>query len=133
MSAGSRIVLLRLSPVLFIALAAGFWFYDVQGGGPYVSRNLAPLAVLVTLAWLTLHRGRGTWAGAGMRLPLATVGYAIPALGLSIYLHYAYSVNLNGMFDDALFPERLFTYLPIYTFGAGAIGSAIGWIVGRNL
>lgn len=129
----SRLFAWRLLPVLFVALAAGFWFNDIQEGGQYLSRNLLPLAVLVILAGLTLYKGQGDWAGAGARWPLATLGFAIPVLGLGVYLHYAYSVNLNGMFTDAAYPERIFRYLPVYTLGAGAIGFAIGWIVGRNV
>ncbi|MEL7187390.1 MAG: hypothetical protein AAFN50_13315 [Pseudomonadota bacterium] len=123
----------RLAPVLFIVLAAGFWFYDVQGGGPHIFRNLLPLAMLVALAWFTLFKGGGAWSGAGACWPLATLGFAVPVLGLGIYLHYAYSVNLNDMFTDAAYPDRIFRYLPVYTIGAGGIGFAIGWIVGRNV
>ena len=65
-------------------------------------------------------------------MPLGTLGFAIPALGLSVYLHYAYAVNLNDMFTDAHYPDRVFRYLPLYTLVAGGIGFAIGWIVGRN-
>ena len=68
-----------------------------------------------------------------MRMPLGTLGFAIPALGLSAYLHYAYAVNLDGMFDDSLYPGRVFRYLPVYTVVAGGLGFAIGWIVGRNI
>ena len=89
--------------------------------------------MLVLLAAFVLYRGGGQWSGSGKRLPLGVVGYAIPALGLALYLHYAYSVNLNGMFTDAAQPDRLFYYLPIYTSVAGGIGFAIGWIVGRNV
>ena len=64
---------------------------------------------------------------------LGTIGYAIPAVGLSLYLHYAFAVNLDGLFGDPPVPGQLFRFLPVYTFGAGAIGFAIGWIVGRNL
>ena len=46
------------------------------------------------------------WTGAGKRLPLGLIGFAIPTLGLSIYLHYAYSVNLNGMFTAAIYPDQ---------------------------
>lgn len=123
----------RLAPVLFVVLAAGFWFYDVQETDVYVARNLLPLAALFSLAAFTLYRGRGAWSGAGARWPLATLGFAIPVLGLGVYLHYAYSVNLNEMFTDAAYPDRIFRYLPVYTMGAGAIGFAIGWIVGRNM
>lgn len=123
----------RLLPVVLIVLAAGFWFNDVQDSGPQVLRNLLPLAMLVLFAAVTLYRGKGEWSGAGARWPLATLGFAIPVLGLGIYLHYAYSINLNGMFTDAAYPDRIFRYLPIYTIGAGAIGATIGWIVGRNL
>lgn len=123
----------RLLPVILLATAAGFWFVDVQEGGPWAMRNLLPLLALVVLSFLTLYMGDGRWSGSGMRMPLGTLGFAIPALGLSAYLHYAYSVNLNDMFGDAEFPDRVFRYLPAYTLVAGGIGFAIGWIVGRNV
>ena len=129
----TRLILVRLSPVLMIVIAAGFWFNEVQQGGPYVFRNLVPPAMLVLLAAMTLHRGKGTWTGAGWRLPLGAAGFAIPALGLSAYLHYAYAVNLNDLFTDAQNPEGLFRFLPVYTLVAGGIGFAIGWIVGKNV
>jgi len=123
----------RLLPVIFVSMAAAFWFNDVEEGGPYVLRNLIPLAILVVLSGLVLFRGGGHWTGSGKRLPLGVIGYAIPALGLAIYLHYAYSTNLNDLFTDAVHPDRIFQYLPIYTTVAGGIGFAIGWIVGRNV
>ena len=88
---------------------------------------------MLPLAAITLYRGDGTWTGSGFRLPLGVAGYAIPALGLSAYLHYAYSVNLNGLFTDATNPEGLFRFLPIFTLVAGGIGFAIGWIAGKNV
>lgn len=133
MDTATRYLILRLLPVVLVCGAAALWFADVQAGGPWVGRNLLPLAVLSALSWLTLRRGSGHWSGAGMRMPLGTLGFAIPALGLSAYLHYAYSINLDGMFSDADFPDRVFRYLPAYTLVAGGIGFVIGWIVGRNV
>ena len=133
MEARHKFLILRLLPVLLVAIAAGFWFVDVQQGGPWAVRNLVPLEILVGLALLTLHRGKGHWTGAGMRMPLGTIGFAIPALCLAAFLHYAYSINLNDMFSDAAFPDRVFRFLPAYTLVAGGIGFAIGWIVGRNV
>lgn len=124
---------IRLLPVLLILLAAALWFEDVEEGGRFLARNLIPLLVLLLLAAVTLHRGGGLWSGAGMRMPLGTLGFAVPALGLSAYIHYAYSVNLSDMFSDSQFPGRIFRYLPLYTLFAGGIGFAIGWIVGRNV
>jgi hypothetical protein len=136
MKARDKYLIVRLLPVLLLVVAAGFWFADVQRGGPsgglWIARNLAPLLALLLLSWLTLNRGNGRWSGAGMRMPLGTLGFAIPSLGLTAYLHYAYSVNLNDMFGDAQYPDRVFRYLPLYTFVAGGIGFAIGWIAGRN-
>jgi len=126
-------LLLKLLPVLLVVLAATLWFARVERGEPYLLRNLLPLLVLLILAWFTLYRGGGNWTGAGWRLPLGTIGYAIPALGLSAYLHYAYAVNLGDMFGDAVYPGRVFRYLPIYTLVAGGIGFGIGWIAGRNV
>ncbi len=128
-----KFLLWRLLPVFLIVVAAAFWFYDVQDGGPYVLRNLAPLALLIILCTIVLYTGGGQWTGAGKRLPLGTIGFAIPALGLTAYLHYAYSINLNDMFTDATYPDRVFRFLPVYTIGAGGIGFVIGWIVGRNV
>ena len=128
-----RLFLLRLAPLVMLVVAAGFWFNEVQGSGPYVLRNLVPLLVLLVLATRVLYRGQGNWTGSGWRLPLGVAGFAIPALGLSAYLHYAFAVNLNGLFTDATNPDGLFRFLPIYTLVAGAIGFAIGWIVGKNV
>lgn len=128
-----RPILVRLSPLVLLVIAAAIWIDDVQGGGPYVWRNLIPPLLLLALATLTLQRGGGTWTGAGWRLPLGTLGFAIPALGLSVYLHHAYSVNLNELFSGATNPGQLFRFLPVYTLVAGGIGFAIGWIVGRNV
>jgi hypothetical protein len=126
-----RLIFLRLAPVLFVILAAGFWFNDVQEGGQYVVRNLVPPLTVVLLSALTLLCGDGHWTGSGWRLPLGTLGFSIPALGLALYLHYAYTVNLDGLFDDGA--GQVFRFLPIYTFVAGFIGFAIGWIIGRNI
>lgn len=133
MKASHKFLVVRLLPVVLLVVAAAFWFMDVQEGGPWVARNLGPLAVLIVLAFLTLLKGGGRWSGAGWRMPLGTLGFAIPALGLSAYLHYAYAVNLNDMFSDAQFPDRVFRFLPLYTMVAGGIGFAIGWIAGRNV
>jgi len=128
-----RLMLVRLLPLGLLLVAAAVWINDVQEGGPYVLRNLIPPLLVFVLAAITLRRGRGTWTGAGWRLPLGTFGYAVPALGLSVYLHYAYAVNLNGLFTDAANPGQLFRFLPAYTLVAGGIGFAIGWIVGKNV
>ena len=133
MRTSQRFLFVRLLPVLLVTVAAGAWFYETQQGGPWVARNLFPLGVLLVLTFVTLRRGGGRWSGAGMSMPLGTLGFAVPALGLSVYLHYAYSVNLNDLFADALYPDRVFRFLPAYTLVAGGIGFAIGWIVGRNV
>lgn len=133
MAVSARVLLLKLSPLLAVIVAATLWFADVERGEPYLIRNLLPLLMLLILAALTLYRGGGNWSGAGWRMPLGTLGFAIPALGLAAYIHYAYAVNLGGMFSDASYPGRVFRYLPLYTLVAGSIGFAIGWIVGRNV
>ena len=128
-----RLTLVRLLPLILLVVAAAAWINDVQGGGPFVLRNLVPPTVVLILAAITLQRGGGTWTGSGWRLPLGVIGFAVPALGLSIYLHYAYTVNLNELFSGATNPEQLFRFLPVYTLVAGGIGFAIGWIVGKNV
>ncbi len=128
-----RLITVRILPLILLTGAAAAWFNEVQDGGPYVLRNFVPLFIMLLFALLTLLRGRGSWTGSGWRLPLGTLGFSVPALGLALYLHYAYSVNLNGMFDAAESPVQLFRFLPYYTTMAGGIGFAIGWIAGRNL
>ena len=128
-----RAYLLRLTPLVLAYFAIAWYLAGAERQGPYVLRNLLPPAVVLVLAFVALRRGAGRFSGSGWKLPLGMIGYAIPAVGLSLYLHYAFAVNLNGLFGDPPAPGQLFRFLPIYTLGAGAIGFAIGWIVGRNL
>jgi hypothetical protein len=79
----SKYLAVRFMPVALVCIAAAFWFADVQQDGPWVARNLMPLAVLLGLSFVTLRHGGGRWSGAGMRMPLGTLGFAIPALGLT--------------------------------------------------
>ena len=123
----------RLLPALFVTVAAMAYVAYVEGTDAYVVRNVIPMLVVIILSAVTLYKGGGSWTGAGWRWPLGTVGFAIPALGLSLYLHYGYAVDLEGMFDDSIYPQELFRFLPAYTMVAGAVGFAIGWIAGRNV
>ena len=126
-------LMVRLTPVLILAIAAMFYAASIEQENDYLWRNLLPMHAVVLIAVVTLVRGRGYWTGDGWRMPLATVGFALPTLGLSMYLHYGYSIDLNGMVSESVYPNELFRYLPIYTSVAGIIGFAIGWIVGRNV
>ena len=126
-------ILVRILPVLFVTVAGIFYVVHVEGEDSYAVRNAMPMLLLLVLAALTLYKGGGQWAGAGWRWPLGTLGFAIPALGLSLYLHYGYSVDLDGMVSESVYPRELFRFLPAYTAFAGAVGFAIGWIVGRNI
>jgi hypothetical protein len=128
-----RRTFVRVLPVLLLLVAAGVWFGDVQENDQYLLRNLLPLGAVLLLSLLTVWRGAGKWTGSDSRLALGTLGFAVPTVGLSVYLHYAYSVNLNDMFTGTDNPMQLFRFLPYYTTLAGGIGFAIGWIVGRNL
>ena len=130
---GALVFLVRLSPVLFIAFAAMIYVLKIEAGVAYPFRNLLPMAIVITLAAITLGKGGGHWTGSGWSWLLGTIGFAIPAIGLSIYLHYGYDVDLNGMYSESVYPEEVFRYLPLYTTVAGGIGFAIGWIAGRNV
>ena len=127
------LVLLRLAPVFFLTLAAMIYVVHVEDNGGYAVRNTVPMLVVIALAGVTLYKGNGSWTGAGWRWPLGVLGFAIPAIGLSLYLHYGYAVDLDGMVSASAYPQELFRFLPIYTLVAGAIGFAIGWIAGRNI
>lgn len=133
MTVSPGLLLVRLLPVMFVLAAAAAYVAYVEGPGAYVPRNVLPMGIVLVLAAVTLWRGGGAWTGAGWRWLLGTVGFAIPALGLSLYLHYGYLHDLGGMYSQAVYPLELFRYLPLYTIVAGGIGFAIGWIVGRNL
>lgn len=127
------LVAFRLLPVICVAAAGMVYVRYVEGPDAYALRNIAPMLLLVALAALSLYKGGGSWTGDGWRWPLGTLGFAVPALGLSMYLHYGYAVDLDGIFGGALYPREVFRYLPVYTLFAGAIGFAIGWIAGRNV
>lgn len=130
---GAVVFLFRLSPVLFVTVAAMIYVLKIEAGVAYPFRNLVPMLIVIALAAATLIRGGGRWTGTGWQWLLGTFGYAIPAIGLSLYLHYGYDVDLNGMYSGSVYPEELFRYLPVYTTVAGGIGFAIGWIAGRNV
>lgn len=123
----------RLFSVIVLLGAVFLFIARVEGTSGYIWRNGAPLMLLLLLVYIALRKGGGTWTGAGWRWPLAALGFAIPSIGLSLYLHCGYLVDRNGMVSQALFPELLFEFLPLYTIFAGAIGFAIGWIAGRNI
>ena len=133
MSPVAKMTLVRMLPVLLVIAAAMTYAASIERGDAYLWRNLLPMLAIVILALVTLVRGKGRWTGAGWRLPLGTIGFALPALGLSMYLHYGYSIDLHGMVSESVFPQELFRYLPLYTSIAGAIGFAIGWIAGKNV
>jgi len=129
----AAIFVVRLSPVLFITIAAAIYVLKVEAGVAYPFRNIAPMLIVVLLSIVTLLKGGGRWTGSGWRWLLGTLGYAVPAIGLSMYLHYGYETDLNGMYSESVYPHEVFRYLPLYTSFAGGIGFAIGWIAGRNV
>ena len=129
----AMVFFVRLSPVLFVAIAAMIYVLKIEAGVAYPFRNLVPMVTVIVLAAVTLRRGGGHWTGSGWRWLLGTLGFAIPAIGLSLYLHYGYDTDLNGMYSESVYPQEVFRYLPIYTMVAGGIGFAIGWIAGRNV
>ncbi len=133
MKAPLSLLFVRLMPVVFVTAAAAAYAFYVEGPDAYAARNAVPMFAVLVLAGVTLYRGGGMWTGSGWRWPLATVGFAIPALGLSMYLHYGYATDLHGMYSEAVYPQELFRFLPMYTLVAGCIGFAIGWIIGRNV
>ncbi|SVC88875.1 uncharacterized protein METZ01_LOCUS341729, partial [marine metagenome] len=122
----------RLVAVMVIVVAAMIYVLKVESGVAYPFRNLLPMLTVILLAAATLKKGGGQWTADGWGWPLGTLGFAIPAIGLSLYLHYGYEVDLNGMYSESIYPSEVFRYLPIYTMFAGAIGFAIGWIIGKN-
>ena len=98
MKGSIRLAIFRLLPVLFIAAGAIAYVYYVEGPDTYAPRNSVPILLVVLLAALTLYMGGGRWAGQGYRWPLGTLGFAVPAIGLSMYLHYGFATDLDGMF-----------------------------------
>ena len=133
MTTRRNLIFVRLLPVLLISLAAMAYVSWVEGRDAYVWRNLLPMIGVIALSAVTLSRGQGNWNGGGWRWPLGTLGFALPAIGLSIYIHYGYSIDLHGMYSESVYPMEVFRWLPAYTVVAGGIGFAIGWIAGRNV
>lgn len=121
-----------LPPVLLLA-AAGLVILEAEDYGPHAAMNLLPPGLTLALLLYALGRGGWRWHAADWRYLLGVLGFAVPALGLSLYLHLGLMFDWGGMASRARSPELLFRFLPWYTTGAGAIGFAIGWIVGRNL
>jgi len=121
-----------LPPVLLLA-AAAVVILEAEDYGPHAPLNLLPPVLTLALLLYALSRAGWRWREAGWRWLLGIVGFAVPALGLSLYLHLGLMLDWGGMASRARTPELLFRFLPWYTAGAGAIGFAIGWIIGRNV
>ncbi len=122
-----------LFPPLILLAGAAAVILTVERFGAFAFRNLLPLAVTLSLVVWTLADAGWRWRRALRRRILATAGFAVPAVGLSLYLHLGLALDWGGMASRARTPELLFRFLPYYTIGAGCIGFAIGWIIGRNL
>ncbi len=122
--------IMALYAVLLIASGYVYW---VEATGTYVLRNLLPLAVVAALAWFVLIIKVRRSGPGDMRWILGLIGFSIPAVGLSVYLHWRGQLDIDQIRSSAIRPDLLFRYLPAYSFIAGLIGFWIGWIVGKNL
>lgn len=122
-----------LVPPVALLAAAAFVILEAEDYGPHAVPNLLPPALTLALLLHALARAGWRWRDADRRWLLGVLGFAVPALGLSLYLHLGLMLDWSGMASRARTPELLFRFLPYYTTGAGAIGFAIGWIIGRNL
>lgn len=124
--------LIVVPPVLLLGIAAAI-IIGVEDSGPFVSRNLVPVLIAFLLVlWALGPLGRHRRDAMRRRI-LGAIGFALPAVGLSLYLHLGLALEWDGMVNPTRTPELLFRFLPYYTVGAGCIGFAIGWIIGRNL
>lgn len=123
----------RLLPPLALLLAAAAVIVVVEEGGPHVPLNLLPVALTAVLLVRALAKSDWRWRSPRWRYLLGALGFAVPAIGLSLYLHLGLALDWGGMASRARTPDLLFRFLPWYTMGAGAIGFAIGWIIGRNV
>lgn len=124
----SRSVLL-LDVLCILATAAFVWL--IYRGNPTAcchARNALPLLVALAIYGFVSRR-----SGSKAKHWLAWVGFCIPALGLSTYLHLAFLLDWQQIATNAITPALLFQFLPIYVLFAGGIGAAIGWIVGRGI
>lgn len=128
-----RLFLARLAPVVLLTAAAAAYIFSIDGADRFAIRNFLPMLGVILLSSAALWLGDGKWSGAGWRWPLGVVGFAIPSIGLSLYLHYAYSVDLNDLFSGSEKPEEVFRFLPLYTTVSGFLGFAIGWIIGSRV
>lgn len=125
------IVRMMLPLALFVAVA---WLVsDANTSGAYVTRNLLPAVTVLVGAAVILRRGGGRWCARGVRWPLALAGFTLPAVGLTVYLHLAFLLDWRQLATNAETPWLLFRFLPYYSMFAGAIGAAIGWIIGRDV
>lgn len=124
---------LRLLAPFALFVAVGWLVAEANPTGDYVARNAFPALVVLLGAGAILLRGGGRWSSRGLRWPLALVGFAVPAVGLTAYLHLAFMFDWRNIASAAETPWLLFRFLPYYSMFAGAIGAAIGWIIGRDL
>ena len=130
-SFGARRTLRRVAGLTLVGVAVAIAAFIQTAGnstGLHYFRNLVPVLASAALFAFTLLARPGD-----VRWWLAGAGFALPAVGLSVYLHLAFLLDWRELASTALTPSRLFAWLPVYAVGAGAIGFCIGWLIGRNV
>ncbi|MEM1261191.1 MAG: hypothetical protein AAGH76_02215 [Pseudomonadota bacterium] len=126
-------IVIRLAIVVAPLAAAALYIADVERGLGTALRNIAPLFVVLLGALVTLWRNGGSWWQPETRWLLMTIGFAVPSVGLSLYLHHRWALDIDAVRSSARNPRLLFVWLPVLTVVSGAIGAALGRIVGRQL
>ncbi|MEM8983060.1 MAG: hypothetical protein AAGC71_08545 [Pseudomonadota bacterium] len=128
-----RQIAIRLTIVALPLLAVGAGIVVIEHGLGTSARNIAPLFIVLLGAAVALWRNNGRWWHPEARWILMTIGFAVPSVGLSLYLHYRWALDIDAVRTSARNVRLLFAWLPAYTLFAGAIGAALGHIVGRQL
>ncbi|MEM7611464.1 MAG: hypothetical protein AAF270_07295 [Pseudomonadota bacterium] len=120
------ILILMLTSAAFAVFA---WLTVIANpSGDYLLRNVLPGLIAWSVLIYILRRHP-----ADQRWWLGWVGYCVPAIGLSAYLHLSFLLDWGELSTRAVTPALLFRFLPFYVFFAGGIGFSIGWIVGRAM
>ncbi len=106
---------------------------DTHPDGGYLLRNLFPIFASILLSLFVIRKNPQRDKLESLKWQFATIGFIIPTIGLSLYMHYGYEIDLYGMYSKSIWPIELFRFLPFYIIFSGIIGFSIGWIIGRNL
>ncbi len=126
-------LIVRLLSIALLFAGLSMFIAEAQDPATYLSRSMFCMALGFAAPAIAIVRNSGNWLAPNLAFSLGAWFFAAVIGGLNVYVHSLWFYDIGGIKSDATQPGILFQFLPFYTVFAGAIGFAIGAIIGSNV